>query len=454
MSAAAPALKVALTVVEVASRLARAMTAQYRFVVRARIIHDAVAGVSNEQNARRNGVHPDTVRKVRRRAAVAQSAAEALADAPRAGRPRRISVETRATLIKIACARPTPELQKDRIGARMREARAAKRAAARQVRSARVEVRRAARLERTALRNKQREQVQQARKDRRAAKRAMQRANKAQLVAQATWATAQADAAWAAKSVPATFSAVWTHKALQEQLKTETGETMSLSEIGRTLCCGGLRPHRVRLWLHSPDPDFHEKVKAICNLYVHPPEGATVLSVDEKTGMQARADKCPLHTAEQGPVRREFEYIRHGTTTLIAAFDIRTGEVFGHCWRRNKHGIMRFLEQLAKKYPTGDVYIVWDNLNVHKGEAIEDFNARHNGRFHFVYTPIHASWMNQVEIWFSVLQRRVLRNGSFCSKADLQAAVSAFIHQWNHVERRPFRWRFRGDFVPRLPWAA
>jgi hypothetical protein len=210
MSAAAPALEVSPAVVDTASREARAVTAQYRVVVRARIIRDAVAGVSNEQNARRNSVHPDTVRKVRRRAAAAQSAAEAFADAPRAGRPRRISIEARATLIKIACARPTPELQKDRIRARMREARASKRAAKRQARSARVEARRAARLERTALRNKQRERVQQARKARRAAKRAVKRAEKALLRAQAAWATAQADAARAAKSVPATFSAVWT----------------------------------------------------------------------------------------------------------------------------------------------------------------------------------------------------------------------------------------------------
>jgi len=453
MSAAAKALEVVAAVLDIAKRAAQAMKAEYRVVTRARIIRDAVGGISNEENARRNGVHPDTVRKVRRRAAAAQSAAEALADAPRAGRPRRISVATRATLIKIACTRPTPELQKDRIRARTTEARAAKREATRQARRARLEAQRAERRERIARRNKEREQVQQARKARREAKRAERRANKAQRVAQAMLATAQADAARAVKGAPAAFSAVWTHKALQQQLQHETGDTMSLSEIGRTLCCGGLRPHRVRMWLHSPDPNFHEKVKVICNLYVDPPKGATVLCVDEKTGMQARADAYPVHT-KQGAVRREFEYVRHGTSTLIAAFNIQTGEVFGRCWRRTKVGIRRFLEELADKYPTGDVYIVWDNLNVHKGENIDDFNARHGGRFHFVYTPIHASWVNQVEIWFSVLQRRVLRNGSFSSTADLDAAVMAFIRHWNHVERRPFRWRFRGDFVPQLPWAA
>lgn len=208
------------------------------------------------------------------------------------------------------------------------------------------------------------------------------------------------------------------------------------------------------MWLHSPDPDFQVKVKTICELYLNPPAGAVVLCADEKTGMQARADLCPIHTQGQGASRKEFEYVRHGTSTLIAAFNIQTGEVFGGCWRRTAAGIVRFLEALAKKYPHEEVYLVWDNLNVHKGDAIEAFNARHGGRFHFVYTPRHASWMNQVEIWFSILQRRVLRHGSFSSTADLEAAVMGFIRAWNAIERRPFRWRFRGEFAPRLPWAA
>jgi DDE superfamily endonuclease len=116
--------------------------------------------------------------------------------------------------------------------------------------------------------------------------------------------------------------------------------------------------------------------------------------------------------------------------------------------------VISFLDALAKKYPGGKVYIVWDNLNVHSGPAIDAFNARQGGRFHFVHTPLHASWMNQIEIWFSILQRRVLRYGSFASRPDLKAAVLGFIRGWNEAERRPFRWRFRGDFAPPLPWAG
>ncbi len=454
MSPPARALEASDGIIEVACEHANAARMEYRVVIRARIICSAVLGVSNEENARRHGVHPDTVRKARLRAAAAGSAAEAFADAPRSGRPRRILLETRATLVQIACTRPTPELEKGRVDARMREARAAKRAAKKAARCARAKARRAAARERAAIRRKVPEGARRARRARNAAAREERRAHKALRTAEAAVGVAQADASRAAKGAPAAFSAVWTHERLQAELARLTGQTMSLSEIGRTLCCGGLRPHRVRMWLHSPDPDFQAKVKVICDLYLSPPAGAVVLSIDEKTGMQARADLHPIHARGQGRMRKEFEYVRNGTSTLIAAFNIQTGEVFGGCWRRTAEGIDRFLEALAKKHPHGDVYLVWDNLNVHKGAAIEAFNARHDGRFHFVYTPIHASWMNQVEIWFSILQRRVLRHGSFSSPADLNAAVMGFIRQWNNVERRPFRWRFRGEFAPPLPWAA
>jgi transposase len=251
----------------------------------------------------------------------------------------------------------------------------------------------------------------------------------------------------------APLAQIWTRPLLQQALMQETGCKLSLSEITRTLRCGGLRPHHVRLWLHSPDPEFRPKVERICQLYLEPPPGSTVVCVDEKPGMQALEHCHPLHIV-RGTVRREFEYVRHGTSTLIAAFDIRTGEVFGRCRRRTAAGLVRFMEELAKRYPRGDVYVVWDNLNVHKGPRWEEFNARHGGRFHFVYTPKHASWVNQIEVWFSILARRLLKNASFATRRELERAVRAFIVQWNR-EAHPFRWTFRGDFAPtRLRSAA
>lgn len=244
------------------------------------------------------------------------------------------------------------------------------------------------------------------------------------------------------------FRETWTREALREALRRETGYVLSVTEIGRILHAEGMRPHRVRLWLHSPDPEFRTKVRRICGLYTSPPEGATVLCVDEKTCIQALGRRYPVRpAAPDQPVRFEFEYRRHGTRALIGAFDIRTGKVFAHVRpRRTAQDLMAFMEDLARHYPTGDVYIVWDNLNIHEGEVWDRFNDRHGGRFHFVHTPIHASWVNQIEIWFGILQRRVLRHGDFKNAAELSRRLLGFVRHWNTHETHPFRWTFRGRF--------
>lgn len=254
-----------------------------------------------------------------------------------------------------------------------------------------------------------------------------------------------ADPAGSKKSKPLPFEQVWTRRSLAARVAKETKIALSLSEIGRILHCEGLRPHRVRLWLHSSDPDFASKVRAVCALYTSPPPGATVLCIDEKPGMQSLEYIHATRYSRVGEaVRREFEYKRHGTSTLIAAFNVRTGEVFGRCRRRTAKGLVAFMEALAKQYPVGPVYIVWDNLNIHTGERWNEFNARHGGRFRFVHTPKHASWVNQVEVWFSILQRRVLKHASFATRDALKRAVLAFVRQWNQHEAHPFRWTFRG----------
>jgi transposase len=148
-------------------------------------------------------------------------------------------------------------------------------------------------------------------------------------------------------------------------------------------------------------------------------------------------------------VRYEYEYRRHGTQALLAAFDIRTGHVFGRVVpNRNAEALVSFMHELAARYPKGDVYVVWDNLNIHYDGA-EDrwrkFNEQHGGRFRFVHTPKHASWMNQVEIWFSILHRRVIKYGDFASPAVQAKRVLGFIAHWNEAERHPFRWTWRTD---------
>ena len=245
------------------------------------------------------------------------------------------------------------------------------------------------------------------------------------------------------------FREVWNRETLSEALWRETGWRLSKSEIGRILGDAELRPHYIRLWLHSPDPYFRALARAVCQLYLHPPPGSVVLCVDEKTCIQALERKRVTQPAVPGRAgRREFEYIRHGTRSLIAAFEVGTGKVFGQCRkRRTAKDLAAFMEQVARRYPTGDVYIVWDNLNVHCGEVWERFSARHGGRFHFQHTPKHASWMNQVEIWFSILQRRVIKHADFADVDQMVASILGFIGHWNRVEAHPFRWTFRGRFT-------
>lgn len=232
---------------------------------------------------------------------------------------------------------------------------------------------------------------------------------------------------------------IWTHEALKAALEAETDVSISSTEIRRILKTEDLKPHRIRYWLHSQDPEFRPKVLRICKLYLAPPPGARVVCVDEKTCIQALERKHLGRPAAPGRAgRREFEYTRHGTRTLIAAFDIRTGDVFGQL-RAAPPRIDAFMTALARPYPRGEVYVVWDNLNIHHGEAWVRFNARQGGRFHFVHTPLHASWVK-------ILHRRILKHGHFPTAESMVERIQAFIRLWNKVEGHPFRWTFRGRF--------
>jgi transposase len=221
------------------------------------------------------------------------------------------------------------------------------------------------------------------------------------------------------------------------------------SSYQRLLAASDLRPHRIQGWLHSPDPQFREKVTAITTLYLHPPAGAVVLSIDEKTGMQALERRFPDRPAAPGRRRRrEFEYTRHGTQSLLCAFEVHRGRVVAECGAtRTADDLVRFMERIAALYPTETVHVIWDNLNIHFDGADQRwtaFNARHGQRFVFHYTPKHASWVNQVELFFSILQRQCLRDASFRSVDALRTAVLAFIAAWNRDRAHPFRWTFTG----------
>jgi transposase len=233
---------------------------------------------------------------------------------------------------------------------------------------------------------------------------------------------------------------------LEKAIAGKVVDRISRSHLHRILQAGDIRPHRVRQWLHSTDPAFREKVNEICALYHQVPAGAVVLSIDEKTGIQAIERKHLDRPPQSGRLRRqEFEYIRHGTQTLIAALDVHTGRIIATCReRRTQADLVEFMEVVAKSYANRPVHVVWDNLNTHTAKAVwEDFNARHGQCFHFHFTPFHASWVNQVELFFGIYSKRVLRHASHLSTVHLRERTEAFLVQRNAAPK-PFRWTFAG----------
>ena len=207
-----------------------------------------------------------------------------------------------------------------------------------------------------------------------------------------------------------------------------------------------LRKHKIHLqrrhsWCASADPEFAPKAADIVGLYLSPPDNAVVLCVDEKPAIQAleRAQgylRLPNGRALAGFSHR---YKRNGTTTLFAALETTTGLVrAGHYTRRRRREFLDFMNDLVAQYPSSqEIHVILDNLNTHKPKHDRWLARRKNVRFHF--TPTRASWLNQVEIWFSILQRRVLRNGSFTSPRALREAIDRFLAAYNE-STSPFEW--------------
>ena len=240
----------------------------------------------------------------------------------------------------------------------------------------------------------------------------------------------------------------WTLDTLTEAVNNHMENfTMSRTSVFRTLSEVDLKPHKTKMWLKSMDPEFKEKVNDIVSLYNEPPQEAVVLCVDEKTGMQATERKYETRPPLPGkPGRYEHHYKRHGTQSLFAAFNTQTGKVTARCNdTRTAEDLLKFMEEVAGEYQDAEkIIIIWDNLNIHLDGPLRrwtEFNQRHGNKFEFHYTPFHASWVNQVEIFFSILQKRCLKHGNFCSVEDLKTKVMAFIRRG---KRRPSGYLFPG----------
>lgn len=195
-----------------------------------------------------------------------------------------------------------------------------------------------------------------------------------------------------------------------------------------------------RSWCESNDPDFAAKAAEVVGLYMNPPENALVLAVDEKPSIQAleRSQgylKLPNGRSLTG---QSHDYTRHGTTTLFAAFDIATGKVTGRQYRRRRRiEFLDFMNRIIAAHPGREIHVVLDNLNTHKPKTDRWLKRHPNVHFHF--TPTRASWLNQVEIWFSILAGNGLSGRSFNSRAQLKAHIDAFIDTYNKTAR-PFAW--------------
>jgi transposase len=234
----------------------------------------------------------------------------------------------------------------------------------------------------------------------------------------------------------------------------ELGESVGMSESQAHVILerADIKPHRTDYWIMSDfsDPEFEERLQEVCGLYVDPPESVLVVSIEEKTGIQAKSPTKPDSTPAPGkPARREHEYTRNGTQCLFACLNVKEGDVLAMPSKtRNRFDLIRFLDHLDSEIPAREgqeIVAVTDNLSTRRTEEVSEWLAAHP-RWRFQFTPTHASWLNQVEIFFSILHRRLLKHGAFTSEQDLAEQMLAFIETYNQ-SAKPFKWTYTGKVL-------
>jgi transposase len=235
----------------------------------------------------------------------------------------------------------------------------------------------------------------------------------------------------------------WTYA----ELAAEVG--MAPSHAHQILRAADIKPHRTDYWVMSElGPDFDAQAAEVCGLYLDPPENTIVLSIDEKTGIQAKAPTRPDALPKAGkPARREQEYKRNGTQCLFASLEVHSGEVAAMASKtRDRWDLLAFLELLDGGIPAGqEVIAITDNLSTRTTQEVADWLEAHP-RWRFQFTPTHASWLNQVELFFSILARRLLKHGTFGSEADLAEQMLCFVETYNQTAR-PFAWTYTGKVL-------
>lgn len=236
-----------------------------------------------------------------------------------------------------------------------------------------------------------------------------------------------------------------THWSVRTMAKATGMSRMTISRIWKAF---GLQPHRTQSFKLSPDPLLVEKVRDVVGLYMNPPEHALVLCVDEKSQIQALDRTQPLLPMRPGQVeRRTHDYRRHGTTSLFAALDVKTGKVVGEMHRRHRSREFRkFLDTIEANVPTElDVHLIMDNYGTHKTQLIRNWLAK-RPRFHVHFTPTYGSWLNLVERWFAELTNKQIRRGTHRSVPALETAIREFIDAHNE-DPKPFVWTKTADQI-------
>ncbi len=244
--------------------------------------------------------------------------------------------------------------------------------------------------------------------------------------------------AWTTKRKPADGSTHWSSR----KLAAELGDVSHMS-VSRIWAKHRLQPHRLEGYVCSNDPDFETKAADVIGLYLNPPAHAAVFCVDEKTAIQALDRKDAVLPLSPGRAERHgFEYKRHGTLSLYAAFNTKTGEVLGKTASRHTSAeFVAFLTDIVANQPKRkEIHVIADNLSAHKTPKVEEFLGEHSN-VHLHFTPTYSSWLNQVELWFAKIERDVIARGVFTSVPDLKRKLMRYIRQYNK-NPRTVKWKY------------
>ena len=241
------------------------------------------------------------------------------------------------------------------------------------------------------------------------------------------------------KHKPADGSTHWSTR----KLAAELGAGISHMTVARIWAKHGIKPHRLEGYLTSNDPNFEVKAADVIGLYLNPPQNAAVFCVDEKTAIQALDRKAPVLPLSPGRAERHgFEYYRHGTLSLYAAFNTKTGEVLGKTATSHTSAeFVAFLTDIVANQPKQkEIHVIADNLSTHKTKLVASFLEQHPN-VHMHFTPTYSSWLNQVELWFAKIERDVIARGVFTSVADLKRKLMRYIRKYNETPK-PVKWKY------------